>query len=1090
MLSRETLTLADPNMWGASGQRDSLNPSISADGQLVVFASHADNLVPNDNFAQINADNSLDAFVYNRATDSVSLVSIDPDGMSVGICGDYGLSPIISPDGRYVLFQPGGSSFLNDPGHCNIYLRDLATGTASLLSVAADGVTGANSWVYQARFSADSRHVAFVSSATNLVPGIHFSEHTNLFVRDLTTGTTSLATVALNGEDDANNETGPFDISADGRFVVFQSSASNLVSIDNNNIEQVYLRDLASGTTTLVSVDPNGLASGMGHNMLTQGAQVISADGRYVVFHSNAANLVPGGGKGAFLRDMRTGVTTLLSASAVDGHSFSTNGSEIISPDGRFAAFATSSNNVTALPTDDTTNVYVRNVQTGALILASVNQAGTAGGNDGSGLGTFYDFAGGLSFSPSGQYLTFRSLATDLTPGVTGAHRNLYARDLVNNTTRLLTPNLAGSDGGNGDADPAVTSFDGQFVAFSSTSDDLVAGDSNHQKDLFLRDVKAGTTSLVSLRSPLVPTAFTADEGGRLSDVTPDGRYVVFTSYTYPPYEDLLPNQPFDDWGDPHLFLRDRQTGTLSVVDLAPNGHAVAGWNGQITDDGRYVAFLSNAAELLPSGVAANGHNVYLRDRSTNTTTLVSVDPAGDRAVNAGSNAEIALSADGRYVAYTAWDCSAVDGLSNPHDFSAVYLRDRGDGVTPASTVLVSRNLAGNGQINGESNQISISADGRYVTFVSTAADLAAGDTNNAPDVFRFDRATGQVSLVSVNAAGTAPGNDHSGAYSPPVMSADGRSIAFTSRATDLVPGTSEWNVFVRDMGDGGTGPSTMLISVNPAGEPANDISARITMTPDGSAVAFISRASDLTADVKNNTGNDVYVGYLRGPLAGTTRLVSVNAYGSGTGSRESGGLGGWVWGIDCPVISDDGRYVAFASLAQDLVPGFVDGNTINNADVYVRDLIDGTTKLITTNLSGTTGSTVDQSDNKLFLGLDGTVVFHSPASDLVADDRNYTADVFAQNVAGRGTVSGQVFNDRNASTAQDLANGPGYALAFDGTNDFIEVANSPDLDLTAAATVSAWVQFDQTPSQAGRDTCLVSQSTGANYQSLDLLAT
>ena len=108
---------------------------------------------------------------------------------------------------------------------------------------------------------------------------------------------------------------------------------------------------------------------------------------------------------------------------------------------------------MTSIPTNEQTNVYVESIQTGAVTLESVNQAGTAGGNAGSGLGSFADFPGGLAFSPNSEFLLFRSLATDLTPGVTTSNRNLYVRNLLTNRTVLATPNTAGTDGANGDAD-------------------------------------------------------------------------------------------------------------------------------------------------------------------------------------------------------------------------------------------------------------------------------------------------------------------------------------------------------------------------------------------------------------------------------------------------------------------------------------------------------------------------------------------------------------------------------------------------------------------------------------------------------------
>ena len=187
--------------------------------------------------------------------------------------------------------------------------------------------------------------------------------------------------------------------------------------------------------------------------------------------------------------------------------------------------------------------MYVYNIQTGALSLASVNMAGTAGGNGGSGIGTFYDYPGGLSFSANGEYLAFRSLATDLTPNVLTANRNLYVRNLDAGTTELVTPNLAGTDGGDGDSDvvsSAVFSANGQVIAFEDIAGNLVAGDNNGVQDVFVRDLSAEPPPSRRARTPLLPAAYPAAEGASLvsdssdgQSVSSDGRYVVFTSEVF-----------------------------------------------------------------------------------------------------------------------------------------------------------------------------------------------------------------------------------------------------------------------------------------------------------------------------------------------------------------------------------------------------------------------------------------------------------------------------------------------------------------------------------------------------------------------------
>ncbi len=746
LLTAQPIDLVDPSLTGLTGMLASSAPSISADGQLVAFASSADNLVPND------LDGSPDAFVYNRSTGLVTVVSVGPDGQAAGIGGYTSpMAPVISPDGHYVAFENNFGNVLPGVSGDQIYLRDLATGTTTAVSVPAAGTGSGNGFSSQPIFSADSHHIAFLSTASNLVAGINTGGQYNIYERDLVTGITTIVSASLDGKAGGNSLSGTnfstsglFGVSADGRYVAFQSSASNLVSISNSGIEQVYVRDTVSGTTTMVSVDMTGQAGAGGHNDLNPNSQVISADGRYVVFHSNASDLVSTtpAGEESYLRDVLTGTTVLLSASAVDGHAVASGTSEVISPDGRYAAFATGSTNVVSLPTN-ALNVFVKNLQTGILSLASVNAAGTAGGNGGSGLIASSDSPGSLVFSLDGRYIAFPSLATDLTPGVVTANRNLYVRDLDAGKTSLVSADLAKTDGGVGDADTvgsAVFSDDGRYVAFEDTAGNLVTDDHNGGNDVFVRDLTAGATTLVSARSPLLPADYTAVGGAALTSVnhspfisnttlnsvSADGRYVAFASNgAYPNTAvDLAPGVTISGRvTNSHVFVRDRQTGAITVVDLDPNGTAIGGYNPVMTPDGRYVAFIGYT-NLLPSGIATSDpgdQEVYVRDLQTNTTSVVSLDPTGthDAPVN---GRELAISADGRYVSWTSYNPLAVTGttVSSPGNDEMIFERDRQTGTN----YLVSHDAANDGQVRGASHTMSMTRDGRYVAFVSADPGL------------------------------------------------------------------------------------------------------------------------------------------------------------------------------------------------------------------------------------------------------------------------------------------------------------------------------------------------------------------------------
>jgi Tol biopolymer transport system component len=221
------------------------------------------------------------------------------------------------------------------------------------------------------------------------------------------------------------------------------------------------------------------------------------------------------------------------------------------------------------------------------------------------------------------------------------------------------------------------------------------------------------------------------------------------------------------------------------------------------------------------------------------------------------------------------------------------------------------------GQANGDSAEPSISADGRFVAFSSQASNLVPGDTNGTSDIFVRDMLTGVTRRVSVGAAGQANGGSLS-----PAISADGRFVAFNSYASNLVPGDTNGttDIFVRDL----LARVTRRVSVGPAGQGNSDSSGAPAISADGRYVAFFSHASNL---VPGDT-NGAYDIFVRDLLAGVTRRVSVGA--SGQGNRDS----------LAPAITADGRSVAFVSASFNLVT-----HDTNRAwDVFVRDpLLDAT---------------------------------------------------------------------------------------------------------------------------------------------------
>jgi hypothetical protein len=249
----------------------------------VTFQSNAPNLVSGD------TNNQLDVFVWDRATGATTLVSRDSAGTNRGNRDSYNAS--ISADGNYVTFQSGTSNLVtgdtNNP--TDVFVWNRATGTTTLVSRASAGTNGGNRNSYNASISADGNYVTFLSDASNLVTG-DTNNQLDVFVWNRATGTTTLVSRDSAGTNGGNSFSYNASISADGNYVTFQSDASNLVTGDTNNQQDVFVWNRATGTTTLVSRDSTGTNGG---NRNSYNAS-ISANGNYVTFESEASNFVSG----------------------------------------------------------------------------------------------------------------------------------------------------------------------------------------------------------------------------------------------------------------------------------------------------------------------------------------------------------------------------------------------------------------------------------------------------------------------------------------------------------------------------------------------------------------------------------------------------------------------------------------------------------------------------------------------------------------------------------------------------------------------------------------------------------------------------
>lgn len=422
------------------------------------------------------------------------------DGGAAATASSYAKysGPSISADGRYVAFESYADNLSSDDNNAveNVYVRDFQTNTTTLVSrqSAADGGAGGDGGSYATSISADGRYVAFASEADNLST-VDDNTLSNLFVRDLQTNTTTLVTRQsdADGGAGANGSSDSAAISPDGRFVTFDSDADNLSAADDNSVGNIFLRDVEAGTTTLITRQSNG-DGGAGANAASYDPSV-SAGGRFVSFDSGADNLSTEDNNAfgnIFRRDVQTGTTTLVSRAAGAGGAVgdAESDSTSISADGRYVAFESSASNLLPGDTNATDDIYVRDMDTGAVARAS----------GGSGPGYSY----GPQMSRDGRFVSFYGQADDLSPDDNNLYSNVFVRDMQTGALTLIS-RQAGASGapaeGNSD-DPSV-SDDGRFVVFESGADNISLDDQNGLYNVFRRE----------FRSPPINTAAPAISG-------------------------------------------------------------------------------------------------------------------------------------------------------------------------------------------------------------------------------------------------------------------------------------------------------------------------------------------------------------------------------------------------------------------------------------------------------------------------------------------------------------------------------------------------------------------------------------------------
>jgi Tol biopolymer transport system component len=386
-----------------------------------------------------------------------------------------------------------------------------------------------------------------------------------------------------------------------------------------------------------------------------------------------------------------------------------------LAANGQVVAFWTATN----LVSDDTNNssdVFVQDRETGSIERVSVAANGVEARSP----------SQNAAVSPDGRFVAFESRASNLAPGDTNSSVDIFIKDRQSGAVERVS---VGSDGGqaNGGSYRPALSADARYVAFWSDASNLVPNDENGTYDnggydIFVKDRVTGALERVSVAS---------DGSEGLADsqspaLSEDGRFVAFGSYS----NNLVAD---DANGLPDIFVKDRQSGAVEQVSLAADGTQADGesfWNPALSHDGRYVAFWSEATNLVP-GDTNGAADIFVKDRETGALERVSLGASGAEANGPSYNPS--LSADGTHVAFWSEASNLVSGDTN--GVPDVFIKDRQRGSL--ERLSLSANAT---QGNGASYNPTLSADGRLIAFWSDASNLTADDTNGKTDVFLVER--------------------------------------------------------------------------------------------------------------------------------------------------------------------------------------------------------------------------------------------------------------------------------------------------------------------------------------------------------------
>ncbi|TYL88730.1 hypothetical protein FXB40_37695 [Bradyrhizobium rifense] len=904
-----------------------------------------------------------------------------------------------------------------------------AQGEIVRVSTAQDG-TPANGDTYFFGFSPDGTKVLLQSYATNLVPGLNLTvSGARLYVKDLTTGAVTLVS-SPGGTDSA-----ALDSDGSGTFgtndsVIFSSSSDKLVPDDTNGVSDIFEKDLTTGAITRLSTT----ASGVQANGLSSSG-VLSPDGHRLLFSSFASNLVPGDTNNsydAFIKDLGTGVITRVSTSSsgaelnggLSGSQIRWNANQLF--------FTSDATNASAGDNNGATDLFVKDLTTG--IVSRISDVADGVQANGS--------TKAFSVSHDGTKVAFWSDASNLVAGDTNGVADLFVKDLK---TGIITRVSTTSDGSQTDSGVFASQYAPSFsaddskLAFMSLSGDLVPGDTNGGRDIFIKDLVTGAVTRVSTAadgsqgiyqnpdgnftypggfSPDASMiAFTSAESGLVAGGKPPSLDEVFiktlhpapgtaadtyvASYSAPLKVDVAHGLLANDSvaaGERTLAVTSFSDAKHGRVDLNPDGSFT------YTPDGTFIG--TDSFTYKAGAGYQSSQDTTVTIKVTGNIERVDTQADGSQAYFGVFAGTPVLSSDGKYAAFVT---HSSDLAPNPYAAAAqVVLKNLATG----DLTIVSGPEGGDSPV--------FSPDGTKVAFSS-------GDRNIIVD----DLVSGTSTVVSTTPGGTVG----VGLSYSPVFSLDGNSILFRSSSSDLTDNLAG-DLFVKNLTTGTTTRVLTAADGTPAdGQLVGSLEPGYSFSPDGKWVVFASTADNLVAGDTNH-GSDIFAKNLQ-----TGQVIRVSTTADGAQAYGDSEL---------PVFSPDGKSVAFQSAAENLVLG----DTNKAPDIFIKNLETGAITRVSTGANGEQGTTTATAYYEYpVFSPDGTrIAFVSTDANLVPGVGNSTGDIYEKNLV-TGAIR-LVSDDSFGTDGSGWSTNPTYSTDGTKISFFSYAANLVPGDTNGAGDV------------------------------------